>query len=206
MENLTPLLELSAARHNHLCPRQVLGVRMGLAGADHLDLRAPVQGKRLIIIAETDGCFVDGLDVATGCNVGHRTMRIVDYGKVAATFVDKQSERAVRLAPQRDIREKAIQHSPDISKKYFAQLESYKTMPAEGMFTFQLVKLQQPISNFVSRAGVRINCSRCGEEIINEREIAKGGKAFCRSCAKEGYYSVLSTQATSPSSNGKRAS
>ena len=92
-------MDIASARHTHLCPRQVLGARIGLAGASALGLDLPRADKRLLVILETDGCFADGIDAATGCTVGHRTMRIEDYGKIAATFVDVETERALRIAP-----------------------------------------------------------------------------------------------------------
>ena len=55
----------------------------------------PQTDKRLYTFVETDGCFADGVMVATGCSLGHRTLRLIDYGKVAATFVDTR-ERAKR--------------------------------------------------------------------------------------------------------------
>src|SRR5512141_2763814 len=94
MPDISALLALSSARHSHLCPRQVLGVRMALAGAMALDLDLPRQDKRLLVIAETDGCFIDGLEVAAGISAGRRTLRIIDYGKVAATFVNASTGEA----------------------------------------------------------------------------------------------------------------
>jgi formylmethanofuran dehydrogenase subunit E len=88
MQDLQTILEISAAQHRHLCPRQVLGARLGLAGAAALGLEAPRRDKRLLMIVETDGCFADGVAAATGCAMGHRTLRLADYGKSAATFVD----------------------------------------------------------------------------------------------------------------------
>ena len=108
---LKALLDASAARHARLCPRQVLGVRFGLAGASALGLEAPRQDKQLMAIIETDGCFADGIEAATGCSVGHRTMRIEDYGKIAVTFVDTLTGRAVRIAPRRDVRQRALSYS-----------------------------------------------------------------------------------------------
>jgi formylmethanofuran dehydrogenase subunit E len=99
MPTLEELLTASAALHHHLCPRQVLGVRMGLAAGSWLELTLPQTDKRLLTVVETDGCVIDGLAVATGCRVGRRTMRVLDFGKVAATFVDTVTGRAVRLAP-----------------------------------------------------------------------------------------------------------
>ena len=71
---LDEILEHSAALHRHLCPRQVLGARMGiLAGRLH-SLELPQKNKRLYTFVETDGCFADGIGAATGCWLGRRTM------------------------------------------------------------------------------------------------------------------------------------
>jgi formylmethanofuran dehydrogenase subunit E len=129
MDNLQEILAKSSARHRHLCPRQVLGVRVGLAGAQALGLDLPRRDKRLLIFVETDGCFADGVDVATGCTMGHRTLRLEDYGKIAATFVDVKTETAVRVSPQPDIRDKARSYAPEEKKRYYAQLTGYQRMP-----------------------------------------------------------------------------
>src|SRR5688572_23957797 len=101
---LSDVLEKSAEGHKHLCPRQILGVRMGMLAGELLGLDLPQKNKRLICFVETDGCFVDGITAATGCSMGHRTMRLMDYGKVAACFVDSQTKRAFRIAPSPDSR------------------------------------------------------------------------------------------------------
>lgn len=97
MDTLDRILQESAKRHRHLCPRQVLGARMALYAAELLRLELPRADKRLLVIAETDGCAVDGLIAATGCRVGSRTLRILDFGKVAATFTDTHTGRSVRV-------------------------------------------------------------------------------------------------------------
>ena len=117
MEALDEFLNASAALHDHLCPRQVLGVRMGLLAGQILDLDLPQRDKRLLTIVETDGCAVDGIAVATNCWVGRRTLRVEDYGKVAATFVDTQTGRAVRILPRREARHSAQLFAPDAGDK-----------------------------------------------------------------------------------------
>src|SRR5512135_301253 len=170
MLSLEELLRLAAEDHSHLCPRQVLGVRMGMAGAASLGLEAPRTDKRLLVIVETDGCFVSGIEVATGAAVSHRTLVVEDYGKIAATFVDAQSGQAVRLAPRLDVRQRARDFAPGEQRHYFAQLKGYQVMPDELLFSVQAVTLKTPVKEIVSRAGVRVNCDLCGEEIINERQ------------------------------------
>ncbi|MBL8064191.1 MAG: TraR/DksA C4-type zinc finger protein [Anaerolineales bacterium] len=190
MTDLSTLLEISARDHNHLCPRQILGVRIGLRGVCSLQLKPNQGSKRLLIITETDGCFADGLSAATNCTVGHRTLRVEDYGKVAATFVDTQTGRAIRIAPVLDIRERACAFVPNEPRHYFAQMQAYQSMPDEEMMTMQEVSLNTPVDQIVSRPGMRVNCDVCGEEIMNEREIQYSGLKLCRNCSGHGYYQI----------------
>jgi len=200
--NLAQILEKSMQDHDHLCPRQILGARIGMAGMKALNFTEPPKKKELLIISETDGCFVDGVIAATGCTVGHRTLRVEDYGKVAVTFVDVKTGRAVRVAPKLDIRERAVAFATNEPRHYFAQMQAYQSMPDEEMFTFANVQLNTSVEEIVSRAGVRVNCDICGEEIMNEREIKTENLVVCRACAAPAYYqtpapiSVFSKTAT----------
>jgi formylmethanofuran dehydrogenase subunit E len=190
--DIQPLLEESSKHHSHLCPRQILGVRIGLAGREALGLEANQGGKRLLAILETDGCFADGVIAATGCTVGHRTLRLEDYGKVAATFIDTNTGRAVRVAPRLDIRNRAYSCCPEESRHYFAQMQAYQIMPVEQLLTITEVQLVIPVEHIVSRPGVRVECASCGEEIMNEREILVEGQPLCRACANGAYYQATS--------------
>jgi formylmethanofuran dehydrogenase subunit E len=186
--NLTDYLEKSSCDHSHLCPRQILGVRMGLCGLKAVGLPANQGNKRLLVITETDGCFADGLTAATDCTVGHRTLRVEDYGKAAATFVDTHTGLAVRVAPVLDIRERAYQYAQNEPRHYFAQMQAYQILPDEEMFSVTEVHLAVSIAEIVSRPGVRVHCDGCGEEIMNEREVLKNGQVLCRACASNAYY------------------
>lgn len=191
--DISHLLEKSMQDHDHLCPRQILGVRIGLAGMKALGFDKPSTKKQLLVISETDGCFVDGVIAATDCTVGHRTLRVEDYGKVAATFVDTKTGQAVRVAPALDVRQKACTFAPNERRHYFAQMQAYQIMPDEEMLTVQEVALSTPLAEIISRAGVRVNCDVCGEEIMNGREIHHHGLVLCRSCAHKGYYQPVQT-------------
>ncbi len=186
--DITHLLEKSMQDHDHLCPRQILGVRIGLAGMRALGFHEPPTKKQLLVISETDGCFVDGVIAATDCTVGHRTLRVEDYGKVAVTFADVNTGRAIRVAPRLDIRERASAFVPEEPRHYFAQMKAYQTMSDEEMFMIQEVVLNTPIEQIVSLPGMRVNCDVCGEEIMNEREVHQEGLVLCHTCAFEGYY------------------
>jgi formylmethanofuran dehydrogenase subunit E len=192
MSTLQNILGESSARHTHLCPRQVLGARMSLYAAQILALGLPRRGKRLLVTAETDGCFADGLEAATGCTVGHRTLRIEDYGKIAATFTDLSTGTSLRLAPRLDLRQRAFAFAPGESRRYFAQLRAYQVMPHEELFSVEAVHLKTSLDEILSRPGVRVNCDGCGEEIINGREVRRHALVLCRPCAGTAYYSFPS--------------
>jgi formylmethanofuran dehydrogenase subunit E len=198
VERLPELLNASARLHRHLCPRQVLGVRMGLVAGELLDLDIPqsARSKRLLTIVETDGCAVDGIAVATNCWVGQRTLRVEDYGKVAATFVDTQTHRALRIVPRGDARQSAHTYAPEACNRWEAMLLGYQAMPWEELFLVQPVQLSIPLEKLVSHAGCKVQCEACHEEIINEREVFVAGRVLCRSCAGEGYYQVLKAEIT----------
>lgn len=193
--DIQALLEKSARDHTHLCPRQILGVRIGLAGMAALGLEANHGGKRALVILETDGCFADGVIAATDCTVGHRTLRVEDYGKVAATFVDTKTGKAVRVMPALDVRQQAISCCPEESRHYFAQMRAYQIMPAEKLLLVTDVQLVTPVEQIVSRPNLRVNCDLCGEEILNEREIRQNGLILCQPCARGGYCQPLGQNA-----------
>lgn len=190
MNELPTLLTQVAARHRHLCPRQVLGVRVGLAGAAALDLLIPRRDRRLLVICETDGCFADGIEVATGVSIGRRTLHLVDYGKVAATLVDVATGRAVRLSPHLDVRERAWDYAPGERRRYFAQLRGYQRMPDAELLRVEPVALVEPLERLLSRPGLRVTCGRCGEEITNQREVWRDDQWLCRACAGTAYYTL----------------
>jgi formylmethanofuran dehydrogenase subunit E len=196
MTDLQHLLDQTAALHNHLCPRQVLGVRIGMYAAELFALELPQADKRLYAFVETDGCFADGVSVASGCWLGHRTLRLMDYGKVAATFVDTQTERAVRIWPHPAARQQATFCIPNAQSRWYAQLEAYQTMPYAGLVCAAEVHLRFSIQALMSRPGLRQSCEICGEEILNERETIVDGQNLCRSCADGGYYNIVESVVT----------
>jgi formylmethanofuran dehydrogenase subunit E len=185
---LHTLLEQTAALHNHLCPRQVLGVRMGMFAGNLLQLSLPQTDKRLYTFVETDGCFADGVSVAANCWLGRRTMRLMDYGKVAATFVDTETGNAIRIAPNPQARHLAGVCAPNERSRWHTMLEAYQIMPANDLLCWREVRLTVDMLAIISRPGVRVDCTMCGEEILNEREIEVAGRIVCKACHEGAYY------------------
>jgi formylmethanofuran dehydrogenase subunit E len=196
MKSLDEILTACAALHRHLCPRQVLGARMGLLAGQLLRLDLPQQTKRLFTVVETDGCFTDGVAVATGCWVGRRTLRVEDFGKAAATFVDTVTGQSVRIAPAGEARALAWQYAPEASNKWEAYLVGYQHMPDDQLLAWQRVELNISIETIVGRAGHPSVCQVCHEEIINQREVVRDGSILCRACAGQAYYTVAPPEPT----------
>jgi formylmethanofuran dehydrogenase subunit E len=184
--------------HTRLCPRQVLGVRIGSRAAGVLGIDLPQRDKRIVAFMETDGCAADGVAVATGCHVGRRTMRIVDYGKVAATFVDTCDGNAIRVSPKPGIRKAAQQYAPEARTRWQAQLLGYQRMPDEEIIQVQHVILTLDLEALISRPGLRTECQTCGEEIMNGREIRHEGIVLCQACYGGGYYRQVRTSVSIP--------
>jgi formylmethanofuran dehydrogenase subunit E len=145
----------------------------------------------LLTIVEADGCFCDGVSVATSCWVGRRSLRVVDYGKVAATFVDTRTGAAWRVAPHPGARASAVAYAPAARNRWEAMLLGYQQMPDVQLFVWREVALTQSLAEILSRPGCRALCERCGEEILNEREVVVSGEVLCRSCAEGGYWRTL---------------
>jgi formylmethanofuran dehydrogenase subunit E len=165
-------------------------VRIGRLAGELLGLALPQREKRLFSFVETDGCMVDGVVASTGCTVGRRTMRIVDFGKVAATFVDTLTGEAIRIRPHPQAREHARAWAPPNVDDWHAMIEGYRDMPADDILQVQPVTLLVSMAALIGRPGLRVLCSMCGEEIMNAREVAGAGQVLCRGCAGDAYASV----------------
>jgi len=189
MKSLEEYLALAAESHGHMCPGQVLGVRMAMLGLRQLGIDDPVKHrKRLLTYVEIDRCATDAVSLVTGCRLGKRSLKFVDYGKVAATFVDTETQRAVRVVARDDSRTRAKSMFPGLEEESRRQLEAYKVMGDSDLFIIQAVKVNLRPEDLPGRPRSRVACDECGEGVNDGRERRVGGRVLCRSCAGEGYY------------------
>jgi formylmethanofuran dehydrogenase subunit E len=184
------LLEASVQIHGHLCPGQVLGVKMSMLGLRKIGIVDPKgkDRKSIIVFVETDRCATDAVQSVTGCSLGHRTMKFMDYGKMAATFLNLRTGRAVRLVAKEGSRQKAKEYYPGTENKYKAQLEAYKLMPDGELFDVMEVQVNLKPEDMPGRPLRRVQCTSCGEYVQDLREVCRNGKVLCRPCADAGYY------------------
>ncbi len=189
MKSLEDYLTMAAQTHGHMCPGQVLGVRMAILGLKALGIHDPVKDrKRLLTYVEIDRCATDAVSLVTGCRLGRRSLKYLDYGKVAATFVDLESSRAVRVVARDDSRAKAKSMFPELSDSSKQQLEAYKVMDDDELFTVQPVEVKLKPEDLPGRPRTRVVCEQCGEGVNDGRERHVDGRVLCRSCAGESYY------------------
>ncbi|HTG01616.1 MAG TPA: FmdE family protein [Nitrospirota bacterium] len=187
------LLDQSVKIHGHLCAGQVLGVRMSMLGLRKLGIADPKGKDRrsLLVYVEMDRCATDAVQSVTGCSLGHRTMKFLDYGKMAATFVNLATRKAVRVIALEESRERAKNLFPGMANKYAAQLEAYKVMPDEELFAVQDVKVELKPEDMPGKPLSRVICDECGEHVQDMREVRRDGKVLCIACAEGGYYTVI---------------
>jgi len=161
---------------------------MALLAGRVLGMRLPRRDRRLVVVLETDGCFADGVAAATGCRVGRRTLRVEDYGKIVATFVDVEANAALRVAPHPGARARAREFAPGAKDDWHAMLLGYQRMPDELLLVGRHVELSTSLSILLGEPGARVRCEACGEEVINRREVLRDGAVLCRPCADSPYY------------------
>src|SRR5210317_791213 len=140
MKPFEQLLASSAEAHGHLCPGQVVGVRMAMLGCRLIGLDEPTQRdqiKKLIVYVEMDRCAADAVAHVTGVKLGRRSLKFVDYGIMAASFVNLETDRAFRVISTQEARSLAPSYAPEINQKYPQQLEAYKRMPDSVLFRVQ---------------------------------------------------------------------
>jgi formylmethanofuran dehydrogenase subunit E len=188
MRPFDDLLEESASFHGHPCPGQVLGVRLAMAGCKAVGIDEPKESKNLLVFVEIDRCATDAVQTVTGCKLGKRTLKFLDYGKVAATFLNLETQEAVRVAAREDSREAVRRYVPAGLDDKSAQFQAYKVMPDEELFTRASVRVEVPASDLPGKPLSRARCDGCGEGVNDSREVLAQGRTLCRACANGAYY------------------
>jgi formylmethanofuran dehydrogenase subunit E len=195
MPTLDEYLREAEIAHGHLCTGQVLGVRLAMLGLAKLGINDPshnrTECKRLVTFVEIDRCATDAIGVVTGCRLGKRALKFRDWGKMAATFVDVTTGKAVRIAAKESSKKLAREMHPEIENKNQQQMLAYREMNDEDLFSTQWVKVDLPAEEFPGYKGDRIVCAECGEGINFHREVEREGRVLCKACAGEKYYEAL---------------
>lgn len=185
------LVNESAIAHGHLCPGQVIGVRMAMLGCRLIGLdnpKSPAQIKKLIVYIEMDRCAGDAVAHVTGVKLGRRSLKFADYGIMAATFINLETDMAFRIISTEEARDLAPFYAPDIAGKSAQQLEAYKLMPDSVLFRIQKVCVKLKGHDMPGPTLKKVACSRCGQMVRDQREVIIDNKPVCRPCTEHTYF------------------
>jgi formylmethanofuran dehydrogenase subunit E len=194
MESFDELLVQAEAAHGHLCAGQILGVRMAMLACRRLDVAEPrgADRKKLVSYVEIDRCATDAIGMVTGCRLGKRALKFRDWGKMAATFVNLATGRALRIVALENSRQLAAQRYPQIENKSRQQMQAYRELSDEELFREQWVAVDLPPRELPGYKGERVTCAECGEGVNFDRFVERpapdgvlGGEKLrlCLSCA-----------------------
>ncbi|MBU1193555.1 MAG: formylmethanofuran dehydrogenase [Proteobacteria bacterium] len=191
MKDFETLLAQSAQAHGHLCPGQVIGVKMAMEGCRLIGLDEPStlpQIKKLIVYVEMDRCATDAISHVTGVKLGRRSLKFIDNGIMAATFVNLETGKAFRIVSKESSREDAMQFAPQISDKRLRQLEAYKRMTTDDLFSIQEVIVDVPACDMPGPTRFKAVCEQCGQVVRDKKEVYKNNQTLCKPCAFGSYY------------------
>jgi formylmethanofuran dehydrogenase subunit E len=181
MRSLEKDLEAARAFHGHLCHGMVMGVRMARYGCRELGIDDPLSYRDLVVYVEMDRCASDAVSVVAGVTLGRRRLKWVDYGKMAGTFVDLATGRAVRVAPRPEVPHAGRDTDP---------LELWNDWTDEQLFTCTPVRVSVSEQDRPGSPSHTVTCARCGEKVQDAREVVENGEILCRPCAHGAYYQV----------------
>lgn len=191
MQKFETLLAGSSEAHGHLCPGQVVGVRMAMLGCRLIGLDEPTnrkQIKKLIVYVEMDRCTADAVAYTTGVKLGRRSLKFMDYGIMAATFVNLETGKAFRVLSTEESRDLAEVYAPEVQGKHARQLEAYKRMPDSTLFRVQKVDARVKDNDMPGPTRYKATCQLCGQIIRDGREIIRDNKVLCKPCTQESYF------------------
>lgn len=192
MDSFDVLVEASANTHGHLCPGQVVGVRMAMLGCRLLGLDNPKsreQIKKLLVYVEMDRCTADAVAYVAGVKLGRRSLKFMDYGIMAATFINLETDKSYRIISTEESRELSDIYAPEVAQKSQRQISAYKRMPDSVLFRVQRVHVNISRFDLPGPTKQKITCSQCGQVIRDGREIGKKGQMLCRPCSGNCYFS-----------------
>lgn len=171
-------LQDAIAYHGHLCAGQVLGTKIARLGLEHFGIDDPSTYRDLIAFVEADRCVADAVCSVACCKLGRRRLKWHDYGKMAATFYDIPTRRAVRIVA---ISDKKAPEGADV-------VEFFNSIPDSELFRIQEVEVELTDDDLPGKPRHRAACELCGERVLDGRERIVGGRVLCKACAGEPVY------------------
>jgi formylmethanofuran dehydrogenase subunit E len=120
--------------------------------------------------------------------LGRRSLKFVDYGIMAATFVNLESNKAYRILSTEESRELAPLYAPGVAGEHRQQTEGYLQMPDSALFRVQQVRVAINAFDLPGPTRSKVSCGRCGQVVRDHREVIVKGMPLCKPCANGAYF------------------
>jgi formylmethanofuran dehydrogenase subunit E len=158
---------------------QVLGVRLALKGMELISTSNP---KEIIVFIENDRCIADAIQIVSGTRIGRRSAKLINYGKMAATFLNTASGAAYRV----NVRQVALDtgHGKDA-------IPQLLHVPDAELLAWKRVRVPMKPEDFPGRPRRTVDCMRCGEKVFDGRDVLGDVGPLCPSCAHGSYYEIV---------------
>lgn len=180
-------LQKAVDYHGHLCLGQVLGIHLAEKGMDVIGTTNP---KNMIVYVENDRCIADAIQILTGTRLGRRSMKLVDYGKMAATFINTDTGEAYRVWVSGKI-SKIVGKPPADRHEKERQYERVLQSRSEDVVSVQKVTIDIPPEAMPGKPKRTVICAQCGEKVMDSKDISGADGPLCLACAKSPYYTII---------------
>jgi formylmethanofuran dehydrogenase subunit E len=169
-------IEEATRFHGHFCPGLLIGFRAAQIALRELGVER-AEDEELVAICETDACGVDGIQVVTGCTLGKGNLILRDWGKQVFTFGRRTDGKMLRVA----LRYGATASDPTrpAEERRQAALERMQTAADDELYDIRWVDAALPEHARIFKS---IQCSRCGEGVMEARAHLLDGQPVCPDC------------------------
>jgi formylmethanofuran dehydrogenase subunit E len=178
-------LEKAVNFHGHICGGIVIGTKMAMYAMKLLDMELNKKDKDLMVFVEIDRCMADAVQSVTGCSLGKKSLKHMEYGKFASTFYNVSTGKGIRITDVDANKDNSIEESTE------ELIERFKNTKNEELFKVQNVKIRLDSNELGGSHGDRAFCSLCKERVMDNMHILRNGKIFCKSCAEKSYYELI---------------
>jgi formylmethanofuran dehydrogenase subunit E len=164
----------------------VLGVHLAERGMEVIGTNDP---KKMIVYVENDRCIADAIQILTGTRLGRRSMKLMNYGKMAATFINTQTGASYRVWVSGKINEmigKVDLPKEDKKKQYELVLQ----LPSDDVVSVQKVVVNIPPEEMPGKPKRTVICVQCGEKVMDGKDITTPEGSKCLACSQGSYYSI----------------
>jgi len=205
--DLHGLLRRAGELHGHHCNYLAYGVMAGVYGIRRLGV-ANTGMEEVVAIVETNNCFADGVQIATGCSFGNNSLIFRDYGKTAVT-IGRRNGRGIRLVLDPDFEESRAERYPEAHALFdrlvarreqgttgelARMLELFAAMSCEELETppetaFRITEESFELPDFAP-IFESVRCACCGEKVMRSRAVDLPGGSRCIPCARAGFHEL----------------